>query len=328
MGFPYVWRTFTPKIRDGQGKVVPGSIASLEMVDIGGTPQCILVRGQSIRNPAILFLHGGPGMPSMYLAHRFQRPLERDFVVVQWDRRGAGKTYRKDTPPELMSVTQEVADTVEVVDLIRSRFGNSKVYLVGHSYGTYLGMIVAQRFPGLFHAYVGIGQLAYSEKRNREVQDHWIRDQARARGDEELLSRLNAKLPIDREKWLFKYGGALYNKKSFTALLLIGLRAPEYSLMDALKVRRGVNFTSKNMKYDAIKEDLIDAVQRLEIPAYFFTGRHDYTDPFECTEEYAHRLRAPKSEVVWFEESAHFPFLEEPEKFAREMRRVAMESQL
>ncbi len=96
--------------------------------------------------------------------------------------------------------------------------------------------------------------------------------------------------------------------------------------MDALKVRKGVDFTSRNMKYDAIDGDLIDAVQRLDVPAYFFTGRHDYTDPFEYTEEYGQRLQAPKKEVVWFEESAHFPFLEEPGKFASEMRRVATES--
>ncbi len=71
---------------------------------------------------------------------------------------------------------------------------------------------------------------------------------------------------------------------------------------------------------------MADAVQRLDIPAYFFTGRYDYTDPFECTEEYGRRLQAHKKEIVWFEESAHFPFLEEPEKFAREMKRVAAES--
>ncbi|MGP8126139.1 MAG: alpha/beta fold hydrolase [Nitrososphaerales archaeon] len=326
MGFPHFWRAFTPRIRDELGKVPPDSIASLEMADIGGTPQCVLIRGRSIKNPVVLFLHGGPGMPCMYLAHEFQRPLERDFVVVQWDRRGAGKTYRKDTPPRLMSVTQEVADTVELVNQIRSRLGHPKVYLVGHSYGTYLGMIVAQRFPELFHAYVGVGQLAYSEKRNREVQDRWIRNQAKARGDRSLLSQLDAKVPIDRERWLFRFGGALRGKKSFASLLLIGLRAPEYSLMDALKVRKGVDFTSRNMKYDAIDGDLIDAVQRLDVPAYFFTGRHDYTDPFEYTEEYGQRLQAPKKEVVWFEESAHFPFLEEPGKFASEMRRVATES--
>ena len=190
MGFPLFWRASTPEKRDEQGKVPPDSVASLETVKIGGTPQWILIRGRSTKNPIIVFLHGGPGMPCMYLAHEFQRPLEDDFVVVQWDRRGAGKTYKEDTPPELMRVTQEVADTKELVELIGSRFGQPKVYLVGHSYGSYLGMIVAHWYPELFHAYVGIGQVAHSEKRNREVQDRWIREQARARKNEDLLKQM------------------------------------------------------------------------------------------------------------------------------------------
>lgn len=325
VGFPIFWRAHTPPIEDEHGRTLPGSIALLEMVDIGGTPQCLLTRGRSTKNPVVLFLHGGPGMPCMYLAHRFQRRLEEDFVVVHWDRRGAGKSYRKDTPRELMRVTQEVTDTIELVNMLRSKYEQSKVLLVGHSYGTYLGMIVAHSSPELFHAYVGIGQLACSESRNREVQDSWIREQAKARGYEELLRKLDARAPIDRERWLFRFGGELHGKQSFRSLLLIGLGAPEYSLMDTLNVKRGVEFTSRNMKYDAIDGELIDVIRSLDIPAYFFTGRYDYTDPFELTEEYASRLQAPKKELVWFEQSAHFPFLEEPDRFADQMRRIAAE---
>jgi pimeloyl-ACP methyl ester carboxylesterase len=263
----------------------------------------------------------------MYLAHRFQRPLERDFVVVQWDRRGAGKTYAEDTSPESMSVTQEVQDTLELVNLLRTRFGQSKVYLVGHSYGSYLGMIVTQRHPELFHAYVGIGQLAYEGRRNSDIQDRWIRDQAERRGNKKLLRELRARVPIDREKWLFRYGGELHHGKSFITLLLIGLQAPEYTLREALDVRKGVNFTHRNLRFDAIPGELADAVTRVEVPVYFFTGRFDRTDPFENTEEYATKLQAPRKEIVWFENSAHFPFLEEPEKFAHEMVRVRAETE-
>ncbi len=266
-------------------------------------------------------------MPSMYLAHKFQRPLERDFVVVHWDRRGAGKTFSEGTPPESMSVTQEVSDTVELVNLLRTRFGQSKVYLVGHSYGSYLGMIVAQRHPDLFHAYVGIGQLAYEGKRNSDIQDRWIREQAERRGNRELVAELNAHAPIDREKWLFRYGGELHKGTSFTPLLLIGLRAPEYTPRNAFDVRKGVSFTHRHLRFDAISGELADAVARVDLPVYFFTGRFDLTDPFENTVKYAEKLEAPRKEIVWFDASAHFPFLEEPEKFAREMRRVMTETQ-
>jgi pimeloyl-ACP methyl ester carboxylesterase len=326
MGFPEFWHAHTPKMRNASGEVAAEGVASLETVNVGGMRQWVLIRGQNRRNPLVLFLHGGPGMPSMYLAHRFQRPLERDFVVIQWDRRGAGKTYTEDTPPESMSVTREVAETVELVNLLRQRFGQRKVYLVGHSYGSYLGMIVAQRYPELFHAYVGVGQLAYSGTRNTDIQDRWIRAEAAQRGNKKLLSELDAHGPANREKWLFRFGGELHSGRSFASLLLIGLRAPEYTLRDAFNVRKGVTFTHRHLRYDAISGELADAVSRVELPVYFFTGRYDFTDPFENTEEYLTKLQAPRKQIVWFEESAHFPFLEEPEKFAREMYRVRTET--
>jgi len=172
-----------------------------------------------------LFLHGGPGMPSMYLAHAFQRPLEEDFIVVHWDRRGAGKSFGSGISKDSIRVSQELSDTAELVEALRQRFRQQKVWLVGHSYGSYLGILAARRFPERLFGYVGIGQVAASPEREHEVQD-------------------------------------------------------------------------------------------------FFTGRHDYTDPFELTEAYFAKLRAPRKELVWFEDSAHFPFLEEPERFAGEMRRL------
>jgi pimeloyl-ACP methyl ester carboxylesterase len=327
MGFPRFWSASTPAIRDGQRRVIPGSVASLEPIRLGGIPQWVLIRGRSRSNPIALFLHGGPGMPTMYLAHRFQRQLESDFVVVHWDRRGAGKTYAPDTPPGSMSVSQEIADTVELVNHLRTRFGQAKVYLLGHSYGSYLGTLVAQRHPELLHAYVGIGQLAYEGKRNTDIQDRWIRSEAERRGNRRLVGQLDAGTTIDREKWLFRFGGELFHGRSVATLLLIGLRAPEYTLRDALAVPKGVTFTHHHLRYDAISGDLADAVPRLGLPVYFFTGRHDYTAPFVNTEEYAERLQAPRKQLVWFEESAHFPFLEEPERFTDEMRRVRAATQ-
>jgi pimeloyl-ACP methyl ester carboxylesterase len=124
----YLWFTpgRTPTINE------PNWIASLERIRIGGVDQYILIRGNDSSLPVLLFLHGGPGMPAMYLAHAFQRELEKDFVVVQWDRRGAGKSYREDISSTLNS-EQLVADTVELTNLLRTRFHQNRIYLVGHS---------------------------------------------------------------------------------------------------------------------------------------------------------------------------------------------------
>jgi pimeloyl-ACP methyl ester carboxylesterase len=312
----YLWFTpgRTPAIRG------PNSIASLERIRIGGVDQYILIRGNDSSLPVLLFLHGGPGMPAMYLAHSFQPELEKQFVVVQWDRRAAGKSYREDINNTLTS-EQLVADTVELTNILRARFHQEKIYLVGHSWGSYLGMIVIARHPELYRAYVGIGQLARSAPIDG-IQDEYIRQSATRMGDQEAIKELDEQGAGVRETLLFKFGGEIYHAKSFAPLLLTGLGAPEYSLRDARNIPKGVSLYSRHFVYNSIPGELMDAVAHVEIPVYFFTGRHDYCDPFSLTEEYFSRIEAPEKHFVWFEDSAHFPFYEEPEAFARQMRMV------
>jgi pimeloyl-ACP methyl ester carboxylesterase len=316
-------RTSTPAITDSQGRPAAGSIASLETVAIGGWPQHILVRGRQASNPVLLFLHGGPGMPAMYLAHAFQRPLEERFVVVQWDQRGAGKSYRRDVPVASMTYEQIIADARELIDLLRARFGVQKVYLVAHSWGTSVGMRLVARYPERVQAYVGVGQVV-DRRRSREIVNRFIRDEATRRGRPEAIEDLEARGDLAHEKWVFQFGGELAGATSWTPLLMTGLRAPEYSFYDVLRVKWGVDFSHAHMK-DAPGE-LIDEVTEVKVPVYFFEGRRDYTTPAELAEVYLQRLRAPSAKVVWFEHSAHFPFLEEPDRFAQQMAQVLAET--
>jgi pimeloyl-ACP methyl ester carboxylesterase len=310
---------FTP----GRTPAIPGprSIASLERVRIGGVDQFILIRGNDTSLPVLLFLHGGPGMPAMYLAHAFQSDLEKDFVVVQWDRRGAGKSYRDDIATTLTS-EQLIADTIELTNLLRARFHQKRIYLVAHSWRTYLGMLVVARHPELYRAYVGIGQIARFAPINH-IQDEYIRQNARKAGDTQAIRDLDEKGGSVREELLFRFGGEIRNARSFLPILITGLEAPEYSLRDGRNIPKGVSLYSRHFVYDSITGELMDEVTSVNVPVYFFTGRNDYCDPFTLTEEYFDRIRAPEKHLVWFEKSAHFPFLEEPVAFAREMKNVA-----
>jgi pimeloyl-ACP methyl ester carboxylesterase len=311
----YLKRPRTPTIKNSAGKVVPGSVAVLETVQLGGQEQWILIRGQDSTKPVLLFLHGGPGMPMMYLAHAFQRYLEDSFVCVQWDQRGAGKSYNKKISPQTMNVNQILSDARELVEILRQRFEKSKIVLVGHSWGSYLGMLMVFRHPELFSAYIGVGQIV-DEKKAKEIIDRFIREQAEKRDEPEAIEDLEVYGSGVHEKWLFKFGGELHHHTSFMPFIKAGIMAPEYGLLEIPKVSKGSQFSSRNMKYNVAEGPLLEYVTSIDVPVYFFTGRHDFTTPFELIELYLARLEAPIKKMVWFEDSAHFPFFEEPEKFA------------
>lgn len=313
----------------GRGRTPPiggeRAVASLEQVSLGGAPQWVLIRGRDRRNPVVLFLHGGPGMPAMFLAHAFQREAERDFVMVQWDRRGAGKSFDAAEPRDSLTVRRTLDDLFELTRLLRARFGQGRIFLVGHSWGTYLGLLAIREHPEYFAAYVGMGQMAGDTAAVRTARRAFLTRAAAAAGDSVTLGRLAAG-SRGTEDDLFTYGAELRGAQSFWPILRTGLLAPEYTLRDALNVKRGAELVAKAMRYDVAPRPLAGEVPAVEVPIYFFLGRYDFNTPSPLASSYLARLRAPRKGITWFERSAHFPFFEEPARFAAELGRVARET--
>lgn len=293
------------------------AVASLGQLPIRGVAQSVLIRGHDRAKPILLFLHGGPGMPVMFLGHAFQRELERDFLVVHWDRRGAGRSYAAWTE-QASSVRANLDDLYALAVHLRRRFNQNRVYLVGHSWGTYLGLIAAHERPDLFAAYVGTGQMAADPARIRAARQVFFEREARARDDREMLARLASGADITEDD-LFRYGAELRGAESFWPILMLGLRAPEYRLQDVLNVPKGSERLIRTMRYDVIEGPLDRALLSFRIPIFFFLGRHDWNEPSTLAADYLRRIRAPEKGLVWFEDSAHFPFLEQPDHFHRAM---------
>ena len=275
-----------------------------------------------MNNPVLLFLHGGPGMPMMYMAHKFQEQLEDNFVVVQWDQRSSGKSFKKDLDKETINVRQYLDDAKVVVELLKKRFNKDKIILAGHSWGSYLGTLLMSEDAHSFHAYVGIGQVV-DDQLSQEIQKEFLENTARERDDLKALSEIQEKGVAVYENYLFKYGGELKNHKSFMPFVWAGLGSPEYTWKDVFSVAKGSSTASAHMKYNVINGSLLkNAMFNFDIPVFYFTGKHDYTTPFSLVEQYYNQVNAPHKQMFWFENSSHFPFFEEPEAFAAAMLEV------
>ena len=320
----------TAPITDARGRPVTGSIAVLEKVTIGGVEQSLLIRGLSVANPVLLYLHGGPGTSElgMVRVHNLAA-LEKHFTVVIWDQRGAGKSFGSRHPASGMTVEQFIADTRDVSAMLCRRFGQSKIFLVGHSWGSLLGVLTAARYPELFHAYVGIGQ-AVAPQEGERVSYEWTLAQAEKAGDTRSVAKLKrlgappyrgdlrASVVAERTV-LARYGGEVHNNPRGGVFVLLGclLKATEYSWSDRINVFRGIFATMEVMFPQILPIDLVAQVPELKVPVYFLEGRHDHEAPSVLAERYHEVLRAPRKTLVWFENSAHFVNTEEADAFHR-----------
>ena len=301
-------------------------VESLERVTLGGIPQWILVRGWDQDNPVLLFLHGGPGFPETAVSRLFSTGLEKHFTVVHWDQRGAGKSYRFGEDRSSWTIQDYVDDTHELIELLLHRFGKERLFLVGHSWGSVLGLRTARDHPELLHAFVGIGQVV-NWREQEEISYRWVVERARSTGNTRAQEELATIQPpyehpsemwMER-KWLAHFGGDFYDAQGMRKYVLAGALSPHYSVLDGLRFARGIGAPLEMWRNEIQETNFFRTAPHVGVPIYFFVGRRDYNTPFELVERYAETLEAPRKEIVWFERSAHSPNLEEPDRFQEAM---------
>jgi pimeloyl-ACP methyl ester carboxylesterase len=304
------------------------SIASLEPVVLGGARQWVLIRGEDRSKPILLFLHDR-GESLIALSAAFQRPLERDFVVVQWDRRGQGKSSSKTFDVGAPRTSRELADAGELLDLLRRRFNGRRVIVVGHGYGAYLGAALAQARPDAVRAIVGVGQEACAPADARAIQDSFLRREARLTGDARafaVASSAGGDDPARRRAALLRRGGLIRDAEGIWRLRIAAWTAPEFSLPEQFRARRGLDLARTRLVRDGPALPLARGVPGLAVPTYVLIGRYDYVTPSLCAERFMDSLQAPAKAEIWFDKSAHYPFIEEPARFREELLRVVAAS--
>jgi len=310
-----------PPFRGPKGEVVPGSIAEVAYLRLGGLDQWVMIRGESIVNPPLILLHGGPGFSETAVFRHFNAALEKSFTVVYWDQRGAGKSRRPDLPRSSLTVAQLVADLDQLVEAVRGRLGKSKVTLFGHSWGSALGVLYTARFPRKVAAYVGSGQIG-DWKRAEALSYAYALATAQRRRHRWALAALRKIGPppydgrsvFTERTWLQILDGQLGARALLTMGRMI-LGAKESSIFELPATLRAFRSTFDVMWPEVYKLNLLELAPVLQVPVFFFLGRRDHFVPAEASVAFIDALSAPSKKLVWFEESGHEPFMDEPAKF-------------
>ena len=344
-------------LKDEQGNAIQGSISEKVWVEIGGIQQGMFIRGENPENPVILYLHGGPGTPMLQFISYLEKiqkneRLEKHFTVCYWDQRSAGMTYSKSSDPSTMTIEQMVEDTREVTEYLKSRFGQNKIYLLGHSWGSYLGVKTIEKYPVNYLAYIGIGQVSSFTESERLSYEYML-NYAKEINDTDAIGKLEKFDPyaedfplmqedghqldylLGRTELLNRYGiGHIHKTEllqgmTFNGMVLrtlFGFKG--YTLSEKIGWFRGADFSMIHLFPIIANDNLFESSVKFEIPFYIIQGAYDYQVSQVLAEKYLEALASPQKEFFLFSNSAHTPNMEESEKFIEVLRKIASDNPL
>lgn len=317
----------TRVIADLRRIVTPQGVERNATVRIGGIEQFVSIRGRDRRNPVLLILHGGPGFPELALAWWNTRALEEYFTVVHWDQRGSGKTYLLNDPQQIaptMKPEQFVSDAEELVGWLRRDLSKDKIFVLGHSWGSYVGLKLAERRPEWLHAYIGTGQATNTPESERRG---WAYAMAAARkaDNKDAIRDLSSIAPYAasggqipladialERKWSDFFGGVMAYRPGQVDDQAARF-SPDYTDAEAPRIFDGNNY-SQGFLFSAIVGLDLSKVIELRCPLILLEGRHDRTVNSDVAHEWFDQVKAPSKRFVWFENSAHEVMSEEPGK--------------
>ena len=318
--------TYTPHI-DGDN-----AISELREITVNDSKQWLTLRGKNKDAPVILFLSGGPGGSQMGNARVALSELEDNFVMVQWDQPGSGKS-RWAVPRQQITLDRYLQDGHAVTQYLKQKFGKKKIYVIGESWGSALGVLLMQRHPEDYTAFIGSGQMV--DFAQTEVDDYKLALKiAKERGDTAKVKQLERRgsPPYYGDSVIFdmlaylqyldnemaRRGNINPSKSNIYASVL----APEYGLIDKYNWAAGLFRTLDQVFPQLYNINFRKSATKLEVPMYFLLGRHDLNAPTYLAEEYYQLLNAPKKELVWFEHSGHAPWNTEADRYVKEVKRI------
>ena len=319
----------TPAIIDENGNTIKNSIAEIRALKLNGRKQWVSIRGWDRSKPVLLFLAGGPGGSQMVAVRNELKELEKHFVVVNWDQPGSGKSYYAH---KIKNITVEtyIDDGYALTEYLKERFSQEKIYLIGESWGSALGIFLIDKYPESYHAFIGTGQMV-DFLETEKIDYYKAIEIAKGKGNIKLVDKLkaNGEPPYYGSDMVWKsslylnylteYMSKLSNVHNPGYNTLRDICGNEYGLLDRINFFRGIVLTFNNVYQQLYHIDLREDYTKLDVPVYFFLGRYDFNAPTSLVEEYESVLEAPEKKIVWFEHSAHSPWINESEKFVKEV---------
>lgn len=321
----------TPAIKDQHGKVIANSIAEVKKIMIGGVNQYLMIRGNSINNPVILFIHGGPGQSEIGYIRECQRELEEKFIVVRWDQRGSGLSS-KGISKESLNLNTFILDVNEITDYLIKRFNQSKIFISGHSWGTIIATNVVKNTPEKYLAYIGVGQVV-DAKEGEKISYDYTMSEAKKQNNVKVIKKLEkiGPPPYKPEDFLMRAQclsmlGCVFKTKPKINMGKTLMSSSEYNLSTKLGYIRNALTCSKILASEMLQVKFLEDIKELEVPIYFIMGKYDYHTPTVVVEKFYNQLQAPKKDFILFENSAHVPQLEENKKFNKTLIRILEEN--
>lgn len=309
----------------GKDSLSQNHISEEGFIPINGIKLWVTIKGDTTK-PVILFNHGGPGSPITPYSDNVYKDWEKDFIIVQYDQRGAGRTYGVEAPGELtpgyfqqhpLSVQQIVDDGIELTKYLISHLHKQKVILFGTSWGSVVGAKMAWQQPELFYAYVGHSQVV--DLSDDLPMYNKVYAMAQKNNDSASLSLLNSigKPPYDRARnigKLFRVVKKYESAHSTPPPAAWFVAAPAYNNAKDEKDREdGDDYSFANFAGDKqlgvpSMRSTINLVQdniEYKIPIYFIQGEEDILTPKEMTKPYFDKIKAPAKQYILLKNSAH-----------------------
>jgi pimeloyl-ACP methyl ester carboxylesterase len=326
-------------VKDSANKLLADGHVEKVFVEINGTKQGMFISSTSDKNPVLLFVHGGPGMPEYFLNGIYPTGLEKYFTVCWWDQRGAGLSYSNSLDYANITVEQNIKDIVSVINYLRTRYTKKKVFLLAHSWGTFIGIQAVEEFPEYFYAYIGVGQHS-NQKESEKIAYRYMMNEFSEQKNQREVKKLAVYKNLDSdEKTLVQYSnssvrdqamhaagiGTMHTMKSVvTGVFLPSLLCTGYTLQEKINLWKG---KIKIARYTKLREvqldtDLTCRIKKIAVPVIFMSGRYDYTVNADLSKAFLEKIAADDKAFILFENSAHSPLFEERDTFLDEMVRI------